>query len=689
MMRVNHVRLRSITQSQTFGADMQFRDGLNVIRADNTSGKSTCLLAILYGLGMERCLGPRLAVPLPYSMRERIQVDRDSGEYEEVVQAYVMLEIGNGHGDVMALRRDIEGGSERKLVRTWPGSTIAEHGLGREQRDFFLHDAGAAVRESGFHSFLAEFIGWELPVVLRYDGGECPLYMETLWPLFFVEQKRGWSEIQGPFPTFFRIQDVARRVAEFVLKLDVAEARRRRAELAKEIGAIERRWSNRRSEIMGAAGGRVRVSGIPQSPTAEFAKEAALEVSVHFEEQWVPIETAVSLVSTRREALEEAEPKAAEESQEEVVARLRMQEEKYAALAAQNTMVRHEYQMILTETASVRKRLESLRTDLLRNQDAQKLKNLGSEMEGMGVDGVCPTCHQVVEHELLPEPGVAAMGIEENIAFIRSQMDLFGAMEVRNEELGSGLRTRYQSVEREIGEARAAIRALKDDLLRASSSPTRSGIEEMVRAEARLEGWLTIEEEIDGVVDEMKDMAGEWVRAKAEYRRKGGTELSGADRQKIGRLESETRELLSLFGFMSFREEGEIGIAADDYRPYLVGEGAYGERVEKSIGFEASASDGIRLKWAYYLALIKISEEFETNHLGVVVFDEPGQQQMKDLDLSKFLDWTAREIGDGRQVIVSTSEDLRRVAGTLGAAGANIQEYEGFMLAPIGKNGRG
>ena len=683
-MKVNHVRLRAISRSRIFGADLKFGDGLNVIRADNTSGKSTCLLAILYGLGMERSLGPHLSVPLPYSMRERIQVNRDSGGYDEVVQSYVMLEVINDRGEVMALRRDIEGGSDRKLVQTWPGSTIADHGPGRQQRDFFLHDAGAAGRELGFHSFLAEFIGWDLPEVLRYEGGESPLYMETLWPLFFVEQKRGWSAIQGPFPTFFRIQDLARRVMEFVLKLDVAETRRRRAELAKEIATIERRWNNRRSEIVGAARGRVKVSGLPPSPTAEFAKEAALAVSVYFEDQWVPIATGVSVVAARRRALDDSGAKPAEEAREEVASRLRVEEERYADLAAQHTVVRDEYQMVVAEKASVGKRLESLKVDLLRNQDAQKLMSLGSEIDGLGVDGVCPTCHQEVGNELLPERDVETMGIEENIGFIRSQLDLYGAMEARSEESASVLRVRYQSIDREIGEIRAAIRALKDDLLRASSSLTRSGIEEIVRLEARLEGWLSIEEEIDGVVDEMKEVASDWVRATDEYRRMGRTELSGTDKQKIRRLEEDTRELLSLFGFMSFSDEGEIGIAGDDYRPYLVGEGAYGEHLEKSIGFEASASDGIRLKWAYYLALIRLSEEFETNHLGIVVFDEPGQQQMKDVDLSTFLDWTAREIGPGRQVIVSTSKDLGRVAGALEQTGWNVQEYDGFMLAPLG-----
>ena len=38
-----------------------------------------------------------------------------------------------------------------------------------------------------------------------------------------------------------------------------------------------------------------------------------------------------------------------------------------------------------------------------------------------------------------------------------------------------------------------------------------------------------------------------------------------------------------------------------------------GSAVEKEIGYEISASDGIRLKWAYYLALLTLSESAATN----------------------------------------------------------------------------
>jgi hypothetical protein len=82
------------------------------------------------------------------------------------------------------------------------------------------------------------------------------------------------------------------------------------------------------------------------------------------------------------------------------------------------------------------------------------------------------------------------------------------------------------------------------------------------------------------------------------------------------------------------------------------------------------------------MSLISLSQTFKTNHLGLVVFDEPGQQQMKDVDLSTLLSWASTNIGRDRQMIVSTSETLARVEESLDGAAANIQPFDGFILKP-------
>ena len=68
ILQIRHLRLRTETSAGTFGADLTFKLGLNVLRANNTKGKSTCLQGLLYALGLERMLSPRRDIPLTYVM---------------------------------------------------------------------------------------------------------------------------------------------------------------------------------------------------------------------------------------------------------------------------------------------------------------------------------------------------------------------------------------------------------------------------------------------------------------------------------------------------------------------------------------------------------------------------------------------------------------------------------------------
>lgn len=94
-----------------------------------------------------------------------------------------------------------------------------------------------------------------------------------------------------------------------------------------------------------------------------------------------------------------------------------------------------------------------------------------------------------------------------------------------------------------------------------------------------------------------------------------------------------------------------------------------------------SASDGIRMKWAYYLGLLSVAAHKKTNHPGVVVFDEPDQQEIEPESFASFLRRSA-DLGSGQQVIIATSESLSTVAKTIGIDG-NIVNFNGLMLKPV------
>jgi hypothetical protein len=244
---IDHIRLRAVTSEGTFGTDLALNKGLNILSADNTTGKSTCVNSVIYALGLERMLSARREVPLSYALQDRLNTD--DGRTLRVVKSWVEVQLTNAQQQVITVRRPVSGAKDTRLVSLWSGPALTEPDWSGPQRDYFARDPGAAQRSAGIHKVLADFFGWSLPAVPSYQGGSVPLYMETLFPMFFVEQKAGWSVTQGPFPTFLQVQDVGRRAVEFVLDLDSQRTRLQRSELEQELRDIETRWRRTVGEL--------------------------------------------------------------------------------------------------------------------------------------------------------------------------------------------------------------------------------------------------------------------------------------------------------------------------------------------------------------------------------------------------------------------------------------------------------
>ena len=157
-------------------------------------------------------------------------------------------------------------------------------------------------------------------------------------------------------------------------------------------------------------------------------------------------------------------------------------------------------------------------------------------------------------------------------------------------------------------------------------------------------------------------------------------DLTNNDLAKIASFEQSIRIHLALYGFKSF-QPNEIHLSKDNFRPLVFGH-VRGEIIEKEINFEISASDAIRLKWAYYLSLLWISKEMPTNHCGLVILDEPGQQEMEVPSLHALLNWTTDNINGQQQVILATSEPLESLNAVLRGR-TSLISFEGLILKPL------
>jgi len=684
MIQICSLKLRSITSDNVFGVDLEFSSGLNIVQADNTSGKSTCLQAIIYVLGLERSLSANLAVPLPFAMRERIQVSK-TANYEAVLQSYVEIVVSNRQGRKLKVRRSIVGDTDQKLISTWLSVSDAESDTKWEQqKDYFVLDPGSATRESGFHFFLSGFIGWKLPIVPRFDGAECPLYIETLFPMFFVEQKRGWSTVQGPLPTHFRIQDIHRRVMEFILNLDAGKIRRERAEINKRIGLLESDWNEKRRLLERGGADLVRFVGVPKTPTAEFSHQAAISLEVFLDGEWVALSLAQEEIQKEIDQLNDVELLTTEEAEISIQEALTAAQAKNDELSAIFEVARTEFRTTLEENRALKKRLEVLEIDLKRHQDTKKLLALGSEVSSAVSFENCPTCHQHLDQELLPPSSSGAMALDENIAFIKSQQIMYKSALSATEERLAELRLRGRSIEVEYKDAQSELRSLKRALVRPASSISRTTIEKSVRLQTRLVQWMGLQEHADGLVDELVVLAREWAKLSARLKElRSGDDFSVEDRNKILCLQTLVQRHLETFDFHSFPPI-EISLARDNFRPQvLVHDDDTGGEIEKDIGFEASASDGIRLKWSYYLSLLELDETYATNHAGLVLFDEPGQQATDPVNLTSLFQVSARNSSKNHQVIIATSEKVPAIRAGLGDLPYSLMTFSGYILQPI------
>ena len=105
------------------------------------------------------------------------------------------------------------------------------------------------------------------------------------------------------------------------------------------------------------------------------------------------------------------------------------------------------------------------------------------------------------------------------------------------------------------------------------------------------------------------------------------------------------------YEFLTFPAR-ELAVSEDTYRP---------EKDGFEIGFELSASDGIRLKWAYRMGLLDISRDATTNHPVLLVLDEPRQQEAAEVSFAGFLAEAARLSQAGAQIVIATSERLATI----------------------------
>jgi hypothetical protein len=177
----------------------------------------------------------------------------------------------------------------------------------------------------------------------------------------------------------------------------------------------------------------------------------------------------------------------------------------------------------------------------------------------------------------------------------------------------------------------------------------------------------------EDAVENLKALSDAYAHLLAEQKALPADKMSVNDKRKFKELTSLVREQAREFGFSTF-DPNEVTISEDTYRPQKEG---------FEIGFETSASDAIRLKWAYQLGLLELDTIEATNHPGTLLFDEPRQQSSAKVSFESLLRRAAAVKRHNQQVIFSTSEELQNLQRITSRLECDEHIFSGYIIQPI------
>lgn len=674
-LKINRLVIHTDTTSGLFGADLKFSAGLNVISAENTFGKSTCIQSIIFALGLEGVLGPSRNNPLKSALTTKL---KDVNGKEVFVQKTgVYLEISNQKGNVITLlrRSDTEAS---KVV------TVFNSSFERIQKnvftDFFLKDPGSAQRERGFHTFLGEFLGINQPQVMKYDGTKTILYLESIFTVNYVEQTRGWGGILNVLPTYLSIKDLSQNILEYTLDLDVREVRRSRESFIESKKRYEARWATTIGDLIATAKtyGYFVSTRLPENirSKVEIAQDSDLYT---FNDSKVEISLSndialkeKSLILLRNKLVDDSgeDNDDLSDSLDAIKVTLRNYENSLGVLISDLDLNRDYFN-------SISKSLLNTKESLRKYRDIEKLQQLGSQEKFNFSDENCPTCGQHLQGTLLSDSVERkALSIEENIKYLEKTQTVFESLskseKIKIEEKEALVRFSNSKVR----DLRSELRAVQRSLMSPGDAKVREQIRKEVVLEKDIEALSSLLDFERNIKVTLNAILIDWRKANAELSRLPYDGFTSEDKRKLSKLNNSFKKNLKDFGYRS-TEIQDFDLSLNTYKPSLDG---------VDIGSEASASDNIRVIWSYLYSLLMLDvgkDGMNTNHLGLLIMDEPRQQETKDVSFKTFIEKASETGSFDKQIIFGTSEKFEDLIKMIEGVKVNLMHFEENIIKRI------
>lgn len=645
MLRIIRLRVEINTIKGTYGIDESFKDGLNFIASfENTCGKSSILAAIYYCLGFEQILGGAGRIGSKVLTSAFKTAIEDNGESLTVTESGAYLEINNGN-ETRTIYRNIKSESkDNHLVTVYYGNydSISNNKILSE--DYYVNIQNSATSEKGFHTFLEEFLHMELPLVRTSDGNERKLYLQMIFSSMFIEQKHGWSDILSGMPVF-GIRESKKRIVEYILGLDTLKNEKERDRLNVVKTQIEYKWDQLISDFKKAVYSELcEVSNLPIHPQVlSDIDYSRIVVSVLGS---ASIKEEIQSLNDEYNGLRQLKPLVCDNFD---ALNIELSETETQILAFENRL--DEINRSLASCNEAIKRLNSdlilVKSDIRNNNDAARLQKFGSETVGGDISSnICPVCKQHIQDNLLDAETVSGfMSIEDNIRHLGEQKKMLEFTLGSRKELHEKLNREKDDLEVRLQTLRRLAHTLRSDLFTTTDTEASEAIMlKRIEISNRIERLSKLENTIISLTEQLKGLSVEWNTYLDQKNKLPKKDISESDIEKITLLKKRFIENLKRYHYSSLSSFEGIEISINSsLLPTIDG---------FDMKFDSSASDGIRVIWAFTMALLQVSIEKNGNHPGVIIFDEPAQQSIVPEDMKSFIK-TVVEIKKSFQIITA------------------------------------
>lgn len=657
MLRINRLRVEINTENGLYGIDESFQGGLNFIASlENTCGKSSILAVIYYCLGFEQILGGAGGIGSKVLTSAFKTTVEDNGIPFIVTESGAYLEISNG-SETRTIYRNIKSESkDNHLVTVYYGDYDSISDYKTLSEDFYVNFINSATSEKGFHNFLEEFLHLELPLVRASDGNERKLYLQVIFAAMFIEQKHGWSDILSGMP-IFGIRESKKRIVEYILGLDTLRNEKERDRLNAEKKQLERDWEQLVSEMERLVYlESCEISNLPKRP--RVISEVDCSRIVVTTSDSLSIEDKVQALTSEYNGLRQLKPRVRDNFE---ALNSELSETQTQILSFENRL--QDIQRNLASCNEAIRRLNSdleiVNSDIRNNNDAARLQKFGSEATGTNISAdICPVCKQHIQDNLLDvEPIIGFMSIEDNIRHLKEQKKMLEFTLGSRKETRDKLSRDKEDIESRLQTLRRLAHTLRSDLFTTTDTEASEAIIlKRIDITNRIERLSNLKTSMASFIEQLKELSEKWNTYLTQKSKLPKNDISDSDVEKIALLKTKFIDNLRRYHYSSLSSFEGIDISIESsLLPTIDG---------FDMKFDSSASDGIRVIWAFTMALLQVSLEKDGNHPGVIIFDEPAQQSIVPEDMKSFIE-SVIEIQNSFQIVTAITLNSQELIGII------------------------